>query len=214
MARAWREVVHATVQDDADIAAWNAHEDVTSRLVRAVIAGCKAEPALNASFDACRPLATRERDPSISGLRSTARDGLFVPVLRDVGARNTAGLGGGQIDAFKQCGRDAQSQRRPTCAARQSRLSNFGSIAGRHAALIVMPPQVAILGVGRTFMLPVQARHWHRIASRFAAVTDLRSPRRHRRHGGALLARGHRRPRSRGLNGPRPHAGYVFVSLR
>jgi 2-oxoisovalerate dehydrogenase E2 component (dihydrolipoyl transacylase) len=28
-------------------------------------------------------------------------------------------------------------------------LSNFGTIAGRHAALIVMPPQVAILGAGR-----------------------------------------------------------------
>jgi 2-oxoisovalerate dehydrogenase E2 component (dihydrolipoyl transacylase) len=36
-------------------------------------------------------------------------------------------------------------------------LSNFGSIAGRHASLIVMPPQVAILGVGRKMMQPVQA---------------------------------------------------------
>jgi 2-oxoisovalerate dehydrogenase E2 component (dihydrolipoyl transacylase) len=36
-------------------------------------------------------------------------------------------------------------------------LSNFGLIAGRHASLIVMPPQVAILGVGRITMQPVQA---------------------------------------------------------
>jgi 2-oxoisovalerate dehydrogenase E2 component (dihydrolipoyl transacylase) len=28
-------------------------------------------------------------------------------------------------------------------------LSNFGALAGRHAALIIMPPQVAILGAGR-----------------------------------------------------------------
>ena len=28
-------------------------------------------------------------------------------------------------------------------------LSNFGMIAGQHAALIIMPPQVAILGAGR-----------------------------------------------------------------
>jgi 2-oxoisovalerate dehydrogenase E2 component (dihydrolipoyl transacylase) len=28
-------------------------------------------------------------------------------------------------------------------------LSNFGTLAGRHAALIVMPPQVAIVGAGR-----------------------------------------------------------------
>jgi pyruvate dehydrogenase E2 component (dihydrolipoamide acetyltransferase) len=28
-------------------------------------------------------------------------------------------------------------------------LSNFGSLGGRYAALVVMPPQVAILGAGR-----------------------------------------------------------------
>ena len=28
-------------------------------------------------------------------------------------------------------------------------LSNFGTLAGQHAALIVMPPQVAIFGAGR-----------------------------------------------------------------
>jgi pyruvate/2-oxoglutarate dehydrogenase complex dihydrolipoamide acyltransferase (E2) component len=35
-------------------------------------------------------------------------------------------------------------------------LSNFGSIAGSHASLIVVPPQVAILGAGRTAVGPVQ----------------------------------------------------------
>jgi len=29
-------------------------------------------------------------------------------------------------------------------------LSNFGTIGGRHAALVVVPPQVAIIGAGRT----------------------------------------------------------------
>ena len=53
MARAWREVVHATLHDEADIAAWSKQEDVTVRLIRAIIAGCKIEPTLNATLQ-CR----------------------------------------------------------------------------------------------------------------------------------------------------------------
>ena len=45
MARAWREVAHATVQDDADIEGWRSGEDVTGRVVRALIAACEAERA-------------------------------------------------------------------------------------------------------------------------------------------------------------------------
>jgi pyruvate dehydrogenase E2 component (dihydrolipoamide acetyltransferase) len=33
-------------------------------------------------------------------------------------------------------------------------LSNFGMIAGRHTALVVVPPQVAILGAGRIVPAP------------------------------------------------------------
>ena len=51
MARAGREVVPATLHDEADVDAWPA-ADVTARLIRAVVAGCAAEPRLNASFHA------------------------------------------------------------------------------------------------------------------------------------------------------------------
>src|SRR5690606_9181945 len=52
MARAWREVAHATLHDEADVSAWTEQADVTCRLIRAMIAGRAAEPTLNASFDA------------------------------------------------------------------------------------------------------------------------------------------------------------------
>jgi len=52
MARAGREVVPASLYDQADVAGWARQEDVTVRLVRAIIAGCRAEPSLNSSFDA------------------------------------------------------------------------------------------------------------------------------------------------------------------
>ena len=154
MARAWREVVHATLQDEADIEAWPPSEDLTGRLVRALIAGCKAEPALNASYDATS-MSLRENPTINLGLAIDSSDGLFVPVLHDV-ARGTSPDWRRQIDAFK---RGVQSRSLTLADLRGSTitLSNFGSIAGRHASLIVMPPQVAILGVGRFAALPVQS---------------------------------------------------------
>ena len=40
-------------------------------------------------------------------------------------------------------------------------LSNFGMFGGRHAALVILPPQVAILGAG-------QDRRWRRPAGGYA----------------------------------------------
>ena len=51
MTQAWHEVAHATIHDEVDIAAWPRRGDVTVRLVRAIIAGCKIAPNLNASFN-------------------------------------------------------------------------------------------------------------------------------------------------------------------
>ena len=153
MARAWREVVHATLQDEADIEAWPPGEDLTGRLVRALIAGCRAEPALNASYDAAS-MSLRENPTVDLGLAIDSSDGLFVPVLRDV-ARETPQGWRRQIDAFKR-GVQARSLTPADLRGATITLSNFGSIAGRHASLIVMPPQVAILGVGRAVALPVR----------------------------------------------------------
>jgi pyruvate dehydrogenase E2 component (dihydrolipoamide acetyltransferase) len=154
MAKAWREVVHATVQDDADVDAWAPTEDVTSRLVRALIAGCKTEPGLNASFDAAT-LSLRANGTIDLGIAIDSPEGLFVPVLRDV-ARGTPQDWRRQIETFKRGVQDRSLTPADLHGATIS-LSNFGLIAGRHASLIVMPPQVAILGVGRITMQPVQA---------------------------------------------------------
>lgn len=154
MARAWREVVHATVHDEADVEAWLPDDDTTSRLVRALIAGCKAEPVLNASFDG-QSLSLRE-NPSINlGLAIDSPEGLFVPVLRDI-AGGTPRDWRQQIDALKR-GVEQRSLAPADLQGATISLSNFGSIAGRHASLVVMPPQVAILGVGRTVARAVQS---------------------------------------------------------
>ena len=50
MATAHSEVVAVTVSDDTDITDWRKGEDVTIRLIRAIVAGARAEPALNAWY--------------------------------------------------------------------------------------------------------------------------------------------------------------------
>jgi pyruvate dehydrogenase E2 component (dihydrolipoamide acetyltransferase) len=154
MTRAWREVVHATLQDQADIDAWTPQNDVTIRLIRAIVAGCSKEPSLNAGFDSAS-MSLRPNAKIDLGLAIDSPDGLFVPVLRDVG-RTTAQEWRGQIDAAKK-GVNERSLAPDELRGATITLSNFGTIAGQHAALIVVPPQVAILGAGRIACQPVSS---------------------------------------------------------
>ncbi|AGW94802.1 dihydrolipoamide acetyltransferase family protein [Cupriavidus sp. DF5525] len=146
MARAQNEVAAATVMDDADIHAWQAGADVTIRLVRALVAGCRAEPGLNAWYEGQtgRRHVLKKIDV---GIAADLPEGLFVPVLRDVGNRDPG-------DLRKGLDRMRTDIRARTIAPEEMRgntitLSNFGMIAGRYAAPIVVPPTVAILGAGR-----------------------------------------------------------------
>lgn len=154
MAQAWREVAHATLHDDADIEAWPAAEDLTCRLIRALIAGCRSEPALNARYDAAS-LSLRDNPTIDIGLAVDSPEGLFVPVLRDA-ARGTPQDWRRQIEVFKR-GVQERSLAPGELRGATITLSNFGSIAGRHSSLIVMPPQVAILGAGRVAAQAVRA---------------------------------------------------------
>ena len=154
MARAWREVVHATLHDEVDIDEWFEREDITVRLIRAMIAGCAIEPALNASFDAGSPALKMNAGIDL-GLAIDSPDGLFVPVLRDVAHSSTVDWRR-EIDAMKK-GVSERSLAPDRLRGATITLSNFGTLAGRHAALIIMPPQVAILGAGRIADRPARS---------------------------------------------------------
>jgi pyruvate dehydrogenase E2 component (dihydrolipoamide acetyltransferase) len=146
MAHAGREVVHATVTDEADIDAWPADADVTVRLIRAVVAGCKASPSLNAWFDAARATRTLHAHVDL-GIAVETDDGLFAPVLRDVANQTAAALRAG-LEAIKT-GIAGRSIAHEGLVGQTMTLSNFGMFGGRFADLVVVPPQVAILGAGR-----------------------------------------------------------------
>ena len=146
MAQAHAQVVPTTVTDEADLGAWGPESDVTMRLIRAILAGCAAEPALNAwYFGDSEERQLHERVDL--GVAMDTPDGLFVPVLRNVGERDAADLRRG-LEAMKK---DVERRSVPLEELRGQTitLSNFGMHGGRHAALVVLPPQVAILGAGR-----------------------------------------------------------------
>jgi pyruvate dehydrogenase E2 component (dihydrolipoamide acetyltransferase) len=145
MAYARSEVASATIMDDADIHAWPAGTDVTIRLVRAIGAACRAEPSLNAWFDS-KTMSRRVMKRVDLGIAVDTPDGLFVPVLRDVANRDAADLRQG-LDRMRA---DVKARKIPPEELRGYTiiLTNFGTIGGRYAAPVVMPPTVAILGAG------------------------------------------------------------------
>jgi pyruvate dehydrogenase E2 component (dihydrolipoamide acetyltransferase) len=81
------------------------------------------------------------------GIAVDLPDGLFVPVLRDVAHRDAINLRAG-LDRMRA---DVKARKIPPEELRGATitLSNFGMIAGKYAAPIVVPPTVAILGAGR-----------------------------------------------------------------
>ena len=186
MTKAHAEVPRATVTDEADVEAWEESASVTPRVIRAIVAGCRAAPALNAWFD--RAEMTRRLHPHVDlGIAVDTENGLFVPVLRNVGERTPRDLQLG-LDSLKQ---DLRARTVPPGELRGQTitLSNFGTVGGKFAELVVVPPQVAILGVGRQYQrvvlhrgqpvahatLPLSVTFDHRAVTGVEAATFLRA---------------------------------------
>lgn len=156
MARAHAEVVPATVFDEADIEAWwKPGADATVRLIRAIVAGCRSVPALNAWYDG-RAMARQLRPQIDLGIAVDTEEGLIVPVLRDAGGGDPDGLRS-RVDTLLAA---VRSRRIAPDELRDATItvSNFGMLAGSHAALVVLPPQIAIIGAGRIAPKAIPAR--------------------------------------------------------
>ncbi len=146
MTLAHAEVAGATIMDDADIEAWQPGSRILLRLVRALIAGVRAEPSLNAWYDS-KTVGRHVISHVDLGLAVDSPEGLFVPVLRKVETLSPEDL----AQALSRLIADTQARRVPPEDLRGNTitLSNYGTIAGRYASPVVVPPTVAILGAGR-----------------------------------------------------------------
>ena len=146
MADAHARVVQTTIVDDADLHAWIGKQDITARTIRAIVAACKADPGLNAWFDDQNLSITRHPHVDL-GIAVDTADGLFVPALRNAHLLDAHGLREG-INRIR-----AQVEDRSIPASELTgytiSLSNFGMFAGRYGTVVVVPPCVAIVGVGK-----------------------------------------------------------------
>lgn len=146
MSRAHAEVVPVMIVEDADLHRWpGGARDPMLRLARAIAHACTQEPALNAAFDGRR--LTLERHAQVDlGVAVDTPDGLFVPVLRDVARRSPDDL----REGLARLRRDVANRSIPPqeLMGATITLSNFGTLFGRYANPIVVPPQVAIIGAG------------------------------------------------------------------
>ncbi len=145
MARSHAEVVPVTIYGDADLHRWKTARDPLIRLAQALAEACRAEPTLNAWFDGAS-LSLKLHERLDLGIAVDTPDGLFVPVLRDVGARSAEDLRAG----MRRLREDVQARSIPPAEMLGATLtlSNFGTLFGRYANPVVVPPQVAILGAG------------------------------------------------------------------
>ena len=145
MVKSHKDVVPVTICDDAKLINWTDKEDITIRIIQAIVAGIKQEPALNCWFDG-DALARRLISSIDLGIAMDSNDGLFVPVIKDTASKSSSELRN-ELNALKKGVLDrtiAQDKlKSPTIT-----LSNFGKFAGRYANPVIVPPQVAILGVG------------------------------------------------------------------
>jgi pyruvate dehydrogenase E2 component (dihydrolipoamide acetyltransferase) len=148
MSQSRDEVMPTTVSDDAVLHAWgNKQQDITLRLIRALAAGIKAEPSLNAWFDHVE-IGRRVLPKIHLGVAVDTAEGLFVCVLQDVAERSEDSLRKGlqkMKDAVRSRTVPLEELRGYTIT-----LSNFGKFGGRYATPVIMPPTVAIVAAGAT----------------------------------------------------------------
>jgi pyruvate dehydrogenase E2 component (dihydrolipoamide acetyltransferase) len=145
MAASHAAIVPVTITEDADIEHWPEGTKPLERLARAIVAAARAEPGLNAWYEEERRKAFQEVH---LGIAVDLPDGLVVAVLRNAQSG---------FDGLKDLLEKARKRALAPAELRGATitLSNYGSIGGRYATPLVVPPMVAIVGAGAIRRMPV-----------------------------------------------------------
>lgn len=148
MATAHARVARASVTGEANINTWPSDTRLLPRLIRAVTAACGAQPLLNARFDDEAFALTRQSEVNL-GIAMETVEGLFVPVMRQAENLDLAEIAAQLGDLESKVA--ARTIDRQLLGGQTITVSNFGAVGGLHAEMVVVPPQVAIVGAGRSF---------------------------------------------------------------
>lgn len=154
MIKSHQQVVPVTLFGDAALKSGHGllkeGANITIVLAQAIAYACEQQPALNVWFDG-DSLTRRLLDYVDLGIAVDTDQGLFVPVLRQVQARNEQDLSAG-LAALKEA---VQKRNIPAAELMGATiiLSNYGSLNAvcRYGTPIVVPPMVAIVGVGAIY---------------------------------------------------------------
>jgi pyruvate dehydrogenase E2 component (dihydrolipoamide acetyltransferase) len=172
MIKSHQQVVPVTLFGDAALISGHGllkeGANITIVLAQAIAYACEHQPALNVWFDG-ENLTRRLLDFVDLGIAVDTDQGLFVPVLRQVQARNEQDLSAG-LAALKEA---VQKRNIPAAELMGATiiLSNYGSLNAvcRYGTPIVVPPMVAIVGVGAIYesrenekVLPISLTFDHR----------------------------------------------------
>ncbi|WP_423910365.1 dihydrolipoyllysine-residue acetyltransferase [Candidatus Spongiihabitans sp.] len=164
--RAWLNIPHVTHHDEADITELEqfrkslkdeAEKDgvritLLSFVMKALIGALKKYPNVNASLAANREELILKKYYNI-GIAVDTPNGLVVPVIRDVDRKSVFDLAREMADISERSrdGKLKPDDLKGGCIS----ISSLGGIGGTAFTPIINAPEVAILGVSRSKMMPV-----------------------------------------------------------
>jgi pyruvate dehydrogenase E2 component (dihydrolipoamide acetyltransferase) len=162
--RNWVMIPHVTNNDEADITdleafrvSLNKESDQTGVkytmlgfLIKAVVAALKKYPEFNASLDGDQLVYKQYYH---IGFAADTPNGLMVPVLKDADTKGLSEIAKETSDLAKRA-RDGKLSPSDMQGGTFS-ISSLGGIGGTHFTPIINAPEVAILGVSKSYMKPV-----------------------------------------------------------
>ncbi|QRG65374.1 dihydrolipoamide acetyltransferase family protein [Brevibacillus choshinensis] len=121
-------------------------------IVKAVVAGLKKFPELNASIDDEKQEVIYKKYYNI-GIATSTEDGLLVPVVKGADSKSIFQIAG-EIGELAKKARDRKATADDLKGSTFS-ITNIGSAGGMFFTPIINHPEVAILGVGRISEKPI-----------------------------------------------------------
>lgn len=157
MEKSWREIPHAWLTDMADITSLEAKRKAINQyhklsvsttifIIKAIAKALEEFPIFNASLD-MQSQSIIYKDYINIGIAVDSQDGLYVPVLRDANKKSLSHLS----DELKELSEKAVSKKLTLSDLEGGNfsISNLGGIGTTSIFPLVVPNQVAILGVAR-----------------------------------------------------------------
>jgi pyruvate dehydrogenase E2 component (dihydrolipoamide acetyltransferase) len=162
--RNWVMIPHVTNNDEADITGLEDLRVTLNKeneksgvkvtmlafLIKAVVAALKKFPEFNASLDGDNLILKQYFN---IGFAADTPNGLVVPVIRDADKKGILELARESSDLAKKArdGKLSPGEMQGGCFS----ISSLGGIGGTNFTPIINAPELAILGVSRSFMKPV-----------------------------------------------------------